>query len=61
MSKDLLTKCLDKGIRMTNQRQVIVSVIGDADDHPDVDELTVALLRGQHDFNCDRLSDRQTS
>ena len=39
MSKDLLTKCLDKGIRMTNQRQVIVSVIGDADDHPDVDEL----------------------
>ena len=39
MSKNLLAKCLDKGIRMTNQRQVIVSVIGDSDDHPDVDEL----------------------
>ena len=24
---------------MTNQRQVILSVIGDSDDHPDVDEL----------------------
>lgn len=39
MSKDLLAKCLGKGIRMTNQRQVIVGVIGEADDHPDVDEL----------------------
>jgi len=39
MSKRLLEKCLSQGIRMTSQRQVIVGVIGDAEDHPDVDEL----------------------
>ena len=39
MSKGLLEKCLGRGIRMTSQRQVIVGVIGDAEDHPDVDEL----------------------
>ena len=39
MSNKLLENCLSKGIRMTNQRQVIVGVIGDAEDHPDVDEL----------------------
>lgn len=39
MYNKLLENCLSKGIRMTNQRQVIVGVIGDAEDHPDVDEL----------------------
>lgn len=39
MSNRLLEKCLKKGIRMTSQRQVIVGVIGDSEDHPDVDEL----------------------
>ena len=39
MSDNLLSRCLKKGIRMTSQRQVIVGVIGDAEDHPDVDEL----------------------
>ena len=39
MSNTILETCLAKGIRMTNQRQVIVTVIGEAEDHPDVDEL----------------------
>jgi len=39
MSAKLLENCLAKGIRMTSQRHVIVGVIGDAEDHPDVDEL----------------------
>ena len=39
MSDNLLSRCLKKGIRMTSQRQVIVGVIGGAEDHPDVDEL----------------------
>ena len=39
MSNNLLSRCLEKGIRMTSQRQVIVGVLGDAEDHPDVDEL----------------------
>ncbi len=39
MSRDILEKCLAGGIRMTSQRQIIVSVIGESEDHPDVDEL----------------------
>lgn len=39
MHKDILEKCLSKGIRMTSQRQIIVNIIGESEDHPDVDEL----------------------
>ena len=31
--------CLDKGMRMTDQRRVIARVLSDANDHPDVDEV----------------------
>ena len=31
--------CVDKGLRMTDQRRVIARVLGQADDHPDVEEL----------------------
>ena len=31
--------CVDKGLRMTDQRRVITRVLGQADDHPDVEEL----------------------
>jgi len=37
---DSITKrCLDKGMRMTDQRRVIAQVLSTADDHPDVEEL----------------------
>ena len=39
MSNTLLEKCLSQNIRMTSQRQVIVKVIEDSEDHPDVDLL----------------------
>ena len=39
MTNVLLKKCLDNGIRMTNQRQIIVGVIENSEDHPDVDQL----------------------
>ena len=39
MSETLLEKCLSQNIRMTSQRQVIVKVIEDSEDHPDVDLL----------------------
>jgi hypothetical protein len=45
MSLGLLEKCLSRGIRMTSQRQVIVGVIGDS----------------EHNFDRDRLSDRQAA
>jgi Fur family transcriptional regulator, ferric uptake regulator len=31
--------CRDKGLRMTDQRQIIVDILGQAQDHPDVVEL----------------------
>ena len=39
MSATLLSRCLAKNIRMTSQRQIIIQVIEEADDHPDVDQL----------------------
>lgn len=31
--------CIDKGLRMTEQRRVIARVLSQADDHPDAEEL----------------------
>ncbi len=31
--------CIDRGLRMTEQRRVIARVLSQADDHPDVEEL----------------------
>ena len=31
--------CVEKGIRMTDQRRVIARVLSDSDDHPDVEQL----------------------
>ena len=39
MSESLLERCLAKNIRMTSQRQIIIQVIEESDDHPDVDQL----------------------
>ena len=39
MSEPLLSRCLAKNIRMTSQRQIIIQVIEESDDHPDVDQL----------------------
>ena len=39
MSVSLLSRCLAKNIRMTSQRQIIIQVIEESDDHPDVDQL----------------------
>ena len=39
MSDTLLSRCLAKNIRMTSQRQIIIKVIEESDDHPDVDQL----------------------
>ena len=31
--------CVDKGMKMTEQRRVIARVLSDASDHPDVEEV----------------------
>lgn len=41
--------CVEKGMRMTEQRRVIARVLSEADDHPDVEELhqrAVAIDKG---------------
>jgi Fur family ferric uptake transcriptional regulator len=39
MTNHLEQLCMDKGMRMTDQRRVIAHVLADSDDHPDVEEL----------------------
>jgi Fur family ferric uptake transcriptional regulator len=39
MPKTILTRCEDRGLRMTDQRRTIAGVLDDAADHPDVEEL----------------------
>lgn len=38
-TKSIEELCIDKGMRMTEQRRVIARVLQSADDHPDVEEL----------------------
>ncbi|WP_050527419.1 Fur family transcriptional regulator [Pseudorhodobacter aquimaris] len=39
MAKDIIARCEAKGLRMTEQRRIVARVIGEAVDHPDVEEL----------------------
>ena len=39
MSDTIIERCEAKGLRMTGQRRTIASVLEEADDHPDVEEL----------------------
>lgn len=36
---DIIARCAARGLRMTDQRRIVARVIGDAEDHPDVEEL----------------------
>jgi Fur family ferric uptake transcriptional regulator len=36
---DIIARCEAKGLRMTGQRRVVAQVIGNSEDHPDVEEL----------------------
>ena len=39
MSNDIENKCIQKDIRLTDQRRLVAKVMSDSHDHPDVDEL----------------------
>ena len=39
MKVSIEKKCIDKGVKLTEQRKIIAKIMSDADDHPDVDEL----------------------
>jgi Fur family ferric uptake transcriptional regulator len=42
---DIVARCEAKGLRMTDQRRVVARVIGESDDHPDVEELFARAAR----------------
>jgi Fur family transcriptional regulator, ferric uptake regulator len=42
---DIIARCEAKGLRMTEQRRVIARVVGEAEDHPDVEELYARAAR----------------
>ena len=39
MSSDLEKRCLNRGVRLTDQRKIIAKIMSEAENHPDVDEL----------------------
>ena len=39
MMGKLLSNCQERGLRLTNQRELVISIIENSNDHPDVDEL----------------------
>ena len=39
MSSIIENKCIEKGVRLTEQRKIIAQVMSESTDHPDVDEL----------------------
>ena len=39
MSETIVQKCMTKGVKLTDQRRIIAKVMGESQDHPDVDEL----------------------
>lgn len=42
---DIIARCEAKGLRMTEQRRVVARVVGEAEDHPDVEELYARAAR----------------
>ena len=39
MNADIINKCKQKGVRLTDQRKLIAKIMSDSESHPDVDEL----------------------
>ena len=39
MASSIENKCLEKGVRLTEQRKLIAKIMSEAKDHPDVNEL----------------------
>ena len=41
----LLEKCQKRGFKLTNQRELVISILENSEDHPDVDELFSRALK----------------
>lgn len=42
---DIIARCEAKGLRMTDQRRIVARVLGEAEDHPDVEELYARAVK----------------
>ncbi len=42
---DIIARCEARGLRMTDQRRIVARVLGEAEDHPDVEELYARAAR----------------
>ena len=45
MSSDLEKRCINRGVRLTDQRKIIAKIMSEAEDHPDVDELHRRVIK----------------
>lgn len=45
MTEDIIARCEARGLRMTDQRRVVARVVGESEDHPDVEELHARAAR----------------
>ena len=39
MKSDIENKCIEKGVRLTEQRKLVAKIMSESEDHPNVDEL----------------------
>lgn len=42
---DIIARCEARGLRMTDQRRIVARVVGEAEDHPDVEELYARAVK----------------
>ena len=45
MAKDIMQRCAQNGLRMTDQRRTVAQVLEESQDHPDVEELYARALK----------------
>jgi len=45
MGSKIENKCIQKGVRLTDQRKLVAKVMSESEDHPDVDELHKRVSR----------------
>ena len=45
MAKDIIQRCAQNGLRMTDQRRTVAQVLEESQDHPDVKELYTRALK----------------
>ena len=45
MSSDIENKCIQRGVRLTDQRKLVARIMSESADHPNVDELHIRVSK----------------